>query len=218
MGGHVSVAARSNEPVSMKQSLTSPARPLVLAVVLAAATTLPALAQPRLETAVFAGGCFWTMEHGLETIPGVVKAVSGYTGGHVPHPSYEDVTTETTGHFESVQVTFDPSKISYRQLTDRYWRLIDPTDDGGQACDRGPSYRTAIFVASPAQRKAAEESLAAINTGKLKGHIATRILTAQTFWPAEDYHQQFTMKNPVRYNAYRVGCGRDGILKSIWGG
>ena len=168
----------------MKQSLTSPARPLVLAVVLAAATTLPALAQPRLETAVFAGGCFWTMEHGLETIPGVVKAVSGYTGGHVPHPSYEDVTTETTGHFESVQVTFDPSKISYRQLTDRYWRLIDPTDDGGQACDRGPSYRTAIFVASPAQRKAAEESLAAINTGKLKGHIATRILTAQTFWPA----------------------------------
>jgi len=202
----------------MKQSLTSPARPLVLAVVLAAATTLPALAQPRLETAVFAGGCFWTMEHGLETIPGVVKAVSGYTGGHVPHPSYEDVTTETTGHFESVQVTFDPSKISYRQLTDRYWRLIDPTDDGGQACDRGPSYRTAIFVASPAQRKAAEESLAAINTGKLKGHIATRILTAQTFWPAEDYHQQFTMKNPVRYNAYRVGCGRDGILKSIWGG
>ena len=202
----------------MKQSLTSPARPLVLAVVLAAATTLPALAQPRLETAVFAGGCFWTMEHGLETIPGVVKAVSGYTGGHVPHPSYEDVTTETTGHFESVQVTFDPSKISYRQLTDRYWRLIDPTDDGGQACDRGPSYRTAIFVASPAQRKAAEESLAAINTGKLKGHIATRILPAQTFWPAEDYHQQFTMKNPVRYNAYRVGCGRDGILKSIWGG
>ncbi len=202
----------------MKQSPASPARPQVLAVVLAAATTLPALAEPKLETAVFAGGCFWTMEHGLETIPGVVKAVSGYTGGHVPHPSYADVTTETTGHFESVQVTFDPSKISYRQLTDRYWRLIDPTDDGGQACDRGPSYRTAVFVASPAQRKAAEESLAAINTGKLKGHIATRILPAQTFWPAEDYHQQFTMKNPVRYNAYRVGCGRDGILKSIWGG
>jgi peptide-methionine (S)-S-oxide reductase len=128
------------------------------------------------------------------------------------------LTTETTGHYESVQVTFDPSKISYRQLTDRYWRLIDPTDDGGQACDRGPSYRSAVFVASPEQRKAAEASLAAINTGKLKGHIATRILPAQTFWPAEDYHQQFTVKNPVRYSAYRIGCGRDGILKSIWGG
>ncbi len=202
----------------MKQSRTPLARRVVLAVVFAGATTLPALAQTRLETAVFAGGCFWTMEHGLETIPGVVKAVSGYTGGHVPHPTYADVTTETTGHYESVQVTYDPSRISYRQLTDRYWRLIDPTDDGGQACDRGPSYRSAVFVASPEQRRAAEESLAAINTGKLKGHIATRILPAQTFWPAEDYHQQFTVKNPVRYNAYRIGCGRDGILKSVWGG
>jgi len=202
----------------MKQSRTPLARRVVLALVVAGASTLPAIAQTRLETAVFSGGCFWTMEHGLETIPGVVKAVSGYTGGHVPHPTYADVTTETTGHYESVQVTYDPSRISYRQLTDRYWRLIDPTDDGGQACDRGPSYRSAVFVASPEQRRAAEESLAAINTGKLKGHIATRILPAQTFWPAEDYHQQFTVKNPVRYNAYRIGCGRDGILKSIWGG
>ena len=202
----------------MKQFRPTPTRPVLFALVLAATTALPALAQPRLETAVFAGGCFWTMEHGLETIPGVVKAVSGYTGGHLQHPTYADVTTETTGHYESVQVTFDPSKISYRQLTDRYWRLIDPTDDGGQACDRGPSYRSAVFVASPEQRKAAEASLAAINTGKLKGHIATRILPAQTFWPAEDYHQQFTVKNPVRYSAYRIGCGRDGILKSIWGG
>ena len=157
------------------------------------------------------------MEHGLETIPGVVKAVSGYSGGHVDHPTYEQVVTETTGHYESVQVTYDPKKITYRQLVDRYWRLIDPTDDGGQACDRGPSYHSAIFV-SPAQKADVMASRAAIDTGKLKGRIATRILPAQAFWPAEEYHQQFTIKNPVRYNAYRVGCGRDGILKSIWGG
>ena len=194
------------------------ARSLIIALALGASLTLPAFAQPKLETAVFAGGCFWTMEHGLETIPGVVKAVSGYTGGKLAHPTYADVTTETTGHYEAVQVTYDPSKISYRQLTDRYWRLIDPTDDGGQACDRGPSYHSAIFVASPEQRQAVEASLAAINTGKLKGHIVTRILPAQTFWPAEEYHQQFTIKNPVRYGAYRIGCGRDAILKSIWGG
>lgn len=183
----------------------------------AAAIALPAFAQPKLETAVFAGGCFWTMEHGLETIPGVVKAVSGFTGGHVAHPSYEDVTTETTGHVEAVQVTFDPAKISYRQLVDRYWRLIDPTDDGGQACDRGPSYHSAVFVASPDQKRDAEASLAAINTGKLKGHIVTPIRPAAAFWPAEAYHQQFTIKNPARYALYRVGCGRDTILKSIWG-
>ena len=192
-------------------------RTLLTALALTAAFTLPALAQQKLETAVFAGGCFWTMEHGLETIPGVVKAVSGFTGGHVPNPSYQDVTTETTGHYEAVQVTYDPAKISYRQLTDRYWRLIDPTDGGGQACDRGPSYRPAIF-ATPQQKPMAQASLDAINTGKLKGHIATQILPAQTFWPAEGYHQQFTIKNPLRYNAYRVGCGRDAILKSIWGG
>lgn len=183
----------------------------------ATALALPAFAQQHLETAVFAGGCFWTMEHGLETIPGVVKAVSGFSGGHVAHPSYEDVTTETTGHLEAVQVTFDPAKISYRQLVDKYWRLIDPTDDGGQACDRGPSYHSAVFVASPEQKRDAEASLAAINTGKLRGHIVTPIRPAAPFWPAEAYHQQFTQKNPAHYAAYRIGCGRDAVLKSIWG-
>ena len=190
---------------------------LLTALALTVAFTLPALAQSKLETAVFAGGCFWTVEHGLEIIPGVVKAVSGYTGGRLQNPTYADVTTETTGHYEAVQVTYDPAKISYRQLADRYWRLIDPTDAGGQACDRGPSYRSAIFV-SPQQKPLAQASLDAINTGKLKGRIATQILPAQTFWPAEGYHQQFTVKNPLRYNAYRIGCGRDPILKSIWGG
>jgi peptide-methionine (S)-S-oxide reductase len=209
-----------NEPIHMTHS-ASPLRRLICSATafsLAAAIALPAFAQAKLETAVFAGGCFWTMEHGLETIPGVVKAVSGYSGGHLKNPRYEDVVTETTGHLESVQVTYDPSKISYRQLVDRYWRLIDPTDDGGQACDRGPSYHSAIFVASPQQLAAAQASVATINTGKLKGRIVTPIRAAATFYPAEDYHQQFTIKNPLRYNAYRVGCGRDGVLKRIWGG
>ena len=176
-----------------------------------------ALAAGRLETAIFAGGCFWTMEHGLETIPGVVSAVSGYTGGPERNPSYEDVSSERTPHVEAVKVAFDPAKISYAQLVDRYWRLIDPTDTGGQACDRGDSYHSAIFVGSPEQRKIAEASRAAIDSGPRKGHIYTPVRDATAFWPAEDYHQHFTVKNPLRYEAYRVGCGRDAILKRIWG-
>jgi peptide-methionine (S)-S-oxide reductase len=185
---------------------------LALAIVL----TAPALAAGRLQTAIFAGGCFWTMEHGLETIPGVVNAVSGYTGGPEQHPTYEQVATEQTHHVESVMVTFDPDKISYAQLVDRYWRLIDPTDAGGQACDRGASYHTAIFVNSPEQRRIAEASRAAIDSGPRKGRIVTPIRDAQTFWPAEEYHQHFTQKNPLHYEEYRIGCGRDAILKTIW--
>jgi len=186
--------------------------------VLALGIAVPAMARGPLQVAVFAGGCFWTMEHGLEDIPGVVSAVSGYTGGHTAHPTYEDVSSERTGHLEAVRVTFDPSKITYAQLVDRYWRLIDPTDDGGQACDRGPSYHSAIFVSSPEQRRIAEASRAAIDTGKLRGHIVVPIRDAVPFWPAEDYHQHFTQKEPMRYQAYRVGCGRDEILRQIWGG
>jgi peptide-methionine (S)-S-oxide reductase len=203
------------------QSLRSLRRPL-LALVAGGAFVLSAgalTAQPRLETAVFAGGCFWTMEHGLEAIPGVVKAVSGYAGGREPHPTYEQVSSETTGHLESVQVTYDPARISYAQLVDRYWRLIDPTDDGGQACDRGPSYHSAIFVATPEQRRVVEQSEAQLLAGPLRGkHIATRVLPASAFWPAEAYHQHFADRNPVRYGAYRIGCGRDGVLRAIWAG
>ena len=186
--------------------------------ILALGMAAPALARGPLQVAVFAGGCFWTMEHGLESIPGVVSAVSGYTGGREPHPSYEDVSSERTGHVEAVRVTFDPSRISYAQLVDRYWRLIDPTDNGGQACDRGPSYHPAVFVNSPEQRQIAEASKAAIDTGKLRGHIVVPIRDATPFWPAEEYHQHFTQKQPLRYQAYRVGCGRDESLRQIWGG
>ena len=179
----------------------------------------PLAAAGPLRTAVFSGGCFWTMEHGLEAIPGVVKAVSGYAGGTQPHPTYEQVSTETTGYLESVQVTYDPAKISYAQLVDRYWRLIDPTDDGGQACDRGASYHSAIFVSSPQEQAIAEQSRAAITAGPLHGkHVATFIRPNMTFWPAEGYHQHYADRNPIQYGAYRVGCGRDGVLKALWQG
>ena len=174
-------------------------------------------AGPQMQTAVFAGGCFWTMEHGLEEIPGVVDAVSGYSGGRTARPTYEDVNTETTGHLESVKVTFDPAKISYRQLVDRYWRLIDPAQTDGQACDRAPSYHSAVFTASPQQRKDAEASKASIDTGKLKGRIATEIRDAGAFWPAEGYHQDYARLHPGQYAAYRFGCGRDAQLKRVWG-
>lgn len=196
----------------------SPRRLIGGACAAAALIATPLPAQPRLETAVFAGGCFWTMEHAFEAVPGVTTVVSGYSGGRMPHPTYEQVSSETTGHLESVQVTYDPARISYPDLVERYWRMIDPTDDGGMACDRGPSYHSAIFVATPGQRMAAERSEAALLAGPLHGRrIATRILPAAPFWPAEAYHQHFADRNPDRYGAYRTGCGRDAVLRALWG-
>ena len=178
---------------------------------------VPALAAPATQTAVFAGGCFWTMEHKMEGVPGVVSAVSGYTGGHTAHPTYADVNTETTGHLEAVKVTFDPAKISYRKLVDDYWRMIDPTESDGQVCDIAPSYRPIVFVDSPEQRRAAEASRSAIDAGKLKGRIVVPVVNEGPFWPAEGYHQQYAQKNPLQYAAYAVGCGRDRRLKELWG-
>jgi peptide-methionine (S)-S-oxide reductase len=177
-------------------------------------------AQARLETAVFAGGCFWTMEHGFESVPGVVRAVSGYAGGAVANPTYEQVSSETTGHLESVAVTYDPARISYADLVERYWRMIDPTDDGGMACDRGPSYRSAIFVASPEQAEIVRRSEQRLLAGPLRGRrIATMVRPAAPFWPAEAYHQHFAARDPGgRYSAYRIGCGRDAVLTALWAG
>src|SRR6201996_23927 len=138
------------------------------------------VAQARLQTAVFAGGCFWSMEHDMEPVPGVVRVVAGYTGGHVANPTYEEVSSETTGHLESVQVSFDPARISYAALVERYWHMIDPTDAGGAFCDRGASYHSAIFVAGPDQRRIAEASLAALQHGPLKGRIVTPTRAAPT--------------------------------------
>jgi peptide-methionine (S)-S-oxide reductase len=187
---------------------------LVASLAVAAMSAQAAVAAT--QTAIFAGGCFWSMQHGMEDVPGVVKVVAGYTGGHVAHPTYEEVTTETTGHYESVLVTYDPAKISYAQLVERYFHLTDPTDANGQFCDKGPSYHPAIFVADAAQRAAATQEKAKI-AAELKGRpIATAILPAQTFWPAEGYHQDYARKNAAAYAAYRIGCGRDFSLAAVW--
>jgi peptide-methionine (S)-S-oxide reductase len=172
--------------------------------------------KPALEKATFAGGCFWCMEDAFDGLPGVVSAISGFTGGTKKNPTYEEVSSGGTGHFESVEVTFDPSKISYEKLLSIYWENIDPLTPYGQFCDNGEQYRTAIFVHDDAQRKAAEASKAKVEEG-LKGKVVTFILAASTFYPAEDYHQKFAKKNPFRYGLYRKGCGRDELLQQIWG-
>lgn len=183
-----------------------------------AAAPAPATKTQVLRTAVFAGGCFWCMEHDMGGIAGVVKVESGYTGGALAHPTYRDVLTEKTGHYEAVRVTYDASRIDYGFLLYRYWRLVDPTDAGGQFCDRGPSYRTAIFVSGPEQRAAAEKSKAAV-AAKLKGKtIVTPILALGPFWPAEPGHRDYAKRNPAAYAFYRTGCGRDARLKRVWGG
>lgn len=170
-----------------------------------------------LATAVFAGGCFWCVEKDFEGVPGVVEVKSGYTGGTLDNPDYKTVSYTETGHYEAAEVLFDPSEVSYRELVDFYWTTVDPTDDKGQFCDKGSSYRTAVF-ATPNQLPDATESLAAIEESKpFNARIVTPIVPAVTFYDAEDYHQDYYKKNPLRYRAYRAGCRRDATLKKLWG-
>lgn len=168
------------------------------------------------QTAIFAGGCFWCVESDFDHVPGVVETVSGYTGGHLKDPTYMDVVSETTGHREAVQITFDPSKVTYDQLLDVFWRSVDPTDPDGQFCDRGESYSTAIYTIDDEQKAKAEASSAKAMEA-LGKPIATVIEPASVFYPAEDYHQDYYQKNPVRYNVYRLGCRRDARVKALWG-
>ena len=176
-------------------------------------------AKPQVTaTATFAMGCFWCAETAYEGQPGVISAVSGYTGGTEKNPTYEQVSNHATSHYEALQVTYDPSKTTYEALLDLFWHNVDPTQGNGQFCDHGDQYRSAIFVADESQRRAALASKAAIEkSGVLKKPIVTAIIPASTFWPAEDYHQDFYRKNPVRYQSYRFGCGRDARLKALWG-
>lgn len=175
-------------------------------------------ASPAAEkTAIFAGGCFWCVESDFDKLPGVVATISGYTGGHLKDPTYRDVTSETSGHLEAVEIRYDPAKVSYATLADYFFRHIDPTDSGGQFCDRGESYTTAIFVASPAERAAAESARKKA-AAALKAPIATAIRERTVFYPAEDYHQDYYKKNPARYQYYRSACGRDARVKKLWGG
>jgi peptide-methionine (S)-S-oxide reductase len=171
----------------------------------------------RTERAIFAGGCFWTAEKDMEDVPGVISAVSGFTGGHVANPTYRQTLSGTTGHVEAVVVVFDPARISYGQLVRRFLRTIDPTDQGGQACDRGPTYRTAVFAIGAAQRREALAAVAEANR-TLGGRVVTPVRAARRFYGAEAEHQDYARRNPERYAAYRRGCGRDAILRRVWGG
>jgi peptide-methionine (S)-S-oxide reductase len=178
-------------------------------------------AKPPLEKATFAGGCFWCTQHDFEEIPGVFSVTAGYTGGHVAHPTYEQVGTHTTGHAEAIEVLFDPAKITYRQLVDRFWRLVDPTTEDRQFCDWGGvggPYRSEIFYHSEEQKRIAEESKAEIERTKtFREPIVTKITAAAPFYRAEEYHQDYWKKDPIRYQTYRSGCGRDARLRQLWG-
>lgn len=167
-------------------------------------------------TAVFAGGCFWSTESALDHVPGVIETLSGFTGGRVANPTYEQVSAGGTGHFEAVRVVYDPRRVSYAALVQRFLHNIDPTDPDGQFCDRGEQYRTAIFVANAAERRTAEVANAAA-ARTLGRPVTTRILPRGVFYRAEAYHQDYAARNPVRYRLYRVGCGRDARLAQVWG-
>ena len=170
------------------------------------------------KTAVFAGGCFWCIESDFEKLDGVIDVVSGYTGGAAETATYKDVTRENTGHYEAVKVTYDPSEVSYAELVEYFWHHIDPTDSSGQFCDKGPSYKSAIFYGSEEEHKIVEQSLAKLNETKpFSENIVTTVTAAQPFYLAEDYHQDYYKKNPIRYNFYRTGCGRDARVAEVWG-
>jgi len=181
-------------------------------------TAISSLAGTALEKATFAGGCFWCMEHPFDQLPGVVSVTSGYTGGHKANPTYKEVSAGGTGHAESVQIIFDPSKISYEKLLEVYWHNIDPTTVDRQFCDSGRQYRSAIFYHNDEQKRLALQSKEQLEKTKpFTGAIVTEVVAASEFYPAEEYHQHYYKKNPIRYRFYRTTCGRDIRLKELWG-
>lgn len=206
-------------------------RPLTLALALAATASLaahPASAAPPRGTfsqsitpvalATFAGGCFWCMETAFEGIPGVLSVTSGFSGGPEKNPTYKNVSAGRTHHMESVQVEYDPRRISYARLCSIFWHNIDPTQGNGQFCDQGEQYRSAIFYRTPEEHRQAQiTERAAAKEIRVKKPFVTRLLPFSAFWPAEEYHQDYYKKNPTDYHAYRAGCGRDRRLKELWG-
>ncbi|MCB5952707.1 peptide-methionine (S)-S-oxide reductase MsrA [Enterococcus sp. BWT-B8] len=173
--------------------------------------------EEKYEKAIFAGGCFWCMVHPFDEQPGVISVISGYTGGDVENPTYSQVTTGTTGHTEAVEITFNPSILSYKELVEIYWKQTDPTDALGQFADRGDSYRPVIFYMDDTQKEIAEASRAALQTsGRFSKPIVTEIEPAQPFYPAEDYHQDYYRKNRMHYNLYRRGSGRSKFIADNW--
>ena len=192
---------------------------LALAVPAAAWAESPSgAAADGLATAVFAGGCFWCMEPPFDALEGVVSTTSGYIGGHIANPRYEQVAAGGTGHAEAVKVVYRPDRIGYEALLEVFWRNIDPLDDGGQFCDRGDQYRSAIFYSDDEQRQIAEQSKEGLKQSqRFREPIVTAVVPASEFYPAEDYHQDYYRKNPLRYKFYRYGCGRDARLQELWG-
>lgn len=175
-------------------------------------------AEDDLKEAIFAGGCFWCVEADFDKVPGVMETISGYTGGHVKDPSYEQVSSGGTGHYEAVRIVYDPNKVTYKELLYTFWRSVDPTDAGGQFCDRGNSYRTAIFAVNEARKKTAKASKRELQESDiLDSEIVTPVVSAGPFYRAEEYHQNYYKKNPVKYSYYRWRCGRDERVEELWG-
>jgi peptide-methionine (S)-S-oxide reductase len=187
-----------------------------LATFASAAAQQPAGDPAKPATAIFAGGCFWCVEADFDKVPGVISTTSGYINGRTPNPTYEQVSRGGTGHAEAVEVVFDPAKVSYEKLLDVFWHNIDPLAKDYQFCDHGDQYRSAIFYLGDAQRQQAEKSKAAVQA-RFKEPVQTEIAAAQTFYKAEDYHQDYHTKNPLRYKFYRFNCGRDARLQQLWG-
>jgi peptide-methionine (S)-S-oxide reductase len=201
----------------MKRLLMAAATMAVL-VSAAAQTTATSPAPAGLAKATFAGGCFWCVEADFDKVPGVKSTTSGYTGGKVANPSYEQVSAKSTGHAEAVEVVYDPKVVNYEQLVEYFWHTIDPTTKDRQFCDAGTPYRTGVFAQDAQQLAAAQASLAKLDKSKpFKEPVVTEITLAGAFYAAEDYHQDYYKKNPVRYKYYRNGCGRDERLKQLWG-
>jgi len=192
--------------------------PIILALALPLTTFAETTPAPRLETAILAGGCFWCIEADYEKLDGVVEVISGYTGGHVENPTYKQVSAGRTGHIESVKITYDADKISYAEILDFFWHHIDPTRDDGQFCDRGSQYRPAIFYETANQMAQAIASREKIEQTKpFAEPLKVELIQASTFYPAEEYHQDYYQKNPLRYHFYRYNCGRDARVEQLWG-
>ncbi len=183
---------------------------------LAVAALCPSTSFAETKTAIFAGGCFWCVEKDFDHVPGVISTISGYTGGHLKNPTYQDVTSETSGHREAVKIEYDSTKIDYAKLLDIYWHSTDPTDPIGQFCDKGESYTPAIFAMTAEEKALAEKTKAEV-AARLGAKVSTLVVDASTFYPAEDYHQDYYQKSNLKYSYYRNACGRDERVRSIWG-
>lgn len=188
---------------------------LLAGLVMQPAPASAAKTNPPPAEAIFAGGCFWCMEKPFDEVDGVLETTVGYAGGTVPMPTYEQVSAGGTGHAESIRVGYDPKRVSYEKLLEVFWKNVDPFDAGGQFCDRGSQYRSAIFPVNAEQRRIAEASIAALEKARNR-KIATRVEQTEHFWPAEDYHQNYYQRNPLRYAFYRANCGRDKRLNEVW--